>query len=142
MWEAMKYLWKKVCLCLILLCVTVLLAGCGEAEPEGKIRDLEFTVLEESDIPKALAEVIGENKQKEMKLSYQNEGYLYIARGFGEQKTGGYSISVPQCYLAEDGIHVKFELIGPQSGEKIREEASYPYIVIKTEGMDETILFE
>lgn len=142
MWEAMKYLWKKVCLCLILLGVTVLLAGCGEAEPEGKIRDLEFTVLEESDIPKALAEVIGENKQKEMKLSYQNEGYLYIARGFGEQKTGGYSISVPQCYLAEDGIHVKFELIGPQSGEKIREEASYPYIVIKTEGMDETILFE
>lgn len=142
MWEAMKYLWKKVCLFLILAGMTALLAGCGEAEPEGKIRDLEFTVLEESDIPKALAEVIGENKQKEMKLSYQNQGYLYIARGFGEQKTGGYSISVPQCYLAEDGIHVKFELIGPPGGEEIKEEASYPYIVIKTEGMDETILFE
>ena len=78
----MKYLWKRVCFCLLLLGVTALLAGCGETEPEGKIRDLEFTVLEESDIPKALAEVIEENKQKEMKLSYQNEGYLYIARGF------------------------------------------------------------
>ena len=142
MWEAMKYLWKRVCFCLLLLGVTALLAGCGETEPEGKIRDLEFTVLEESDIPKALAEVIEENKQKEMKLSYQNEGYLYIALGFGEQKTGGYSISVPQFYLAEDGIHVKFELIGPQSGTEIKEEASYPYIVIKTEGLDETIMFE
>lgn len=142
MWEAMKYLWKKMCLCLVLLGAVVLLAGCGEAEPEGKIRDLEFTVLEESEIPKALAEVIGENKQKEMKLSYQNDGYLYIARGFGEQKTGGYSISVPQCYLAEDGIHVKFELIGPQSSEEMKEEASYPYIVVKMEEMDETILFE
>lgn len=138
----MKYLWKKMCLCLVLLGAVVLLAGCGEAEPEGKIRDLEFTVLEESEIPKALAEVIGENKQKEMKLSYQNDGYLYIARGFGEQKTGGYSISVPQCYLAEDGIHVKFELIGPQSSEEMKEEASYPYIVVKMEEMDETILFE
>lgn len=131
-----------MCLCLVLLGAVVLLAGCGEAEPEGKIRDLEFTVLEESEIPKALAEVIGENKQKEMKLSYQNDGYLYIARGFGEQKTGGYSISVPQCYLAEDGIDGKFELIGPQSSEEMKEEASYPYIVVKMEEMDETILFE
>lgn len=48
----------------------------------------------------------------------------------------------PQFYLAEDGIHVKFELIGPQSGTEIKEEASYPYIVIKTEGLDETIMFE
>ncbi|EET59173.1 hypothetical protein BRYFOR_08887 [Marvinbryantia formatexigens DSM 14469] len=142
MWEAMKYLWKKVCLCLLVLGAAVLLAGCGETQPEDKIRDLEFTVLEESDIPEALAEVIAENRQKEMKLSYQKEGYLYIARGFGEQKTAGYSIAVPQCYLAEDGIHVKFELIGPQSGAELKEEASYPYIVIRMEAMDETITFE
>lgn len=122
--------------------VTLMLMGCGEAQPEDKIRDLEFTVLEESDIPKALAEVIGENKETEMKLSYQNEGYLYIARGFGKQETGGCSIRVTRCYLAEDGIHVKFELLGPSQGEKIKEEASYPYIVIKMEGMEETILFE
>ncbi|UWO26218.1 protease complex subunit PrcB family protein [Marvinbryantia formatexigens] len=138
----MKYLWKKVCLCLLVLGAAVLLAGCGETQPEDKIRDLEFTVLEESDIPEALAEVIAENRQKEMKLSYQKEGYLYIARGFGEQKTAGYSIAVPQCYLAEDGIHVKFELIGPQSGAELKEEASYPYIVIRMEAMDETITFE
>ncbi|MDO4344368.1 MAG: protease complex subunit PrcB family protein [Eubacteriales bacterium] len=138
----MKRLWKIICLGVALLTVSLLAGGCGEKEPEGKIRDLEFTVIEEDAVPKALKDVIEENRQKEMKLSYQNAGYLYIARGFGEQTTGGYSIAVEQCYLAEDGIHVKFQLLGPPHDEKIKEEPSYPYIVIKTEGMDETIVFE
>lgn len=125
-----------------LLAAAMLLGGCQKGEPEGKIRDMEFTVLDEDAIPKALANVIEENKQKEMKLSYQNDGYLYIARGFGEQKTGGYSLAVQECYLAEDGIHVKFELLGPPHDEEIKEEPSYPYIVIKTEASDATILFE
>lgn len=137
----MKHFWRRVCACACLLFVAVLVAGCGEREPEGKIRDLEFTVLEEDAIPRAMADVIAENKAEEMKLSYQNGGYLYIARGFGEQKTGGYSITVEQCYLAEDGVHVKFELMGPPRGEEIPEEPSCPYIVIKTEGMEEPILF-
>ena len=125
-----------------LTAVMLLACGCKKAEPEGKIRDLEFTVIENDEVPKALADVIEENKQTEMKLSYLNEGYLYIARGFGQQETGGYSISVKECYLAQDGIHVAFELIGPPRNEKMKEEPSYPYIVIKTEGLEETILFE
>lgn len=138
----MKHFWKRACLLFCLFAVSILTAGCGKGEPEGKIRDLEFTVIEKDEVPKALADVIAENKREEMKLSYQNEGYLYIARGFGEQKTGGYSITAQQCYLAEDGIHVKFELMGPSGKEKIPEEPSCPYIVIKMEGMDETITFE
>lgn len=138
----MRHVWKKVCLVACLLMTALWMTGCKESEPEGKIRDLEFTVLENDAVPRALADVIEENKQQEMKLSYQNDGYLYISRGFGTQKTGGYSITVQQCYLGEDGIHVKFQLIGPSSEENIPEEPSYPYIVIKMEGMDETILFD
>ena len=125
----MKRIIRGLVLAFCMTAVIVLACGCKETEPEGKIRDLEFTVIEE-------------NKQTEMKLSYLNEGYLYIARGFGQQETGGYSISVKECYLAEDGIHVSFELIGPPHNEKLKEEPSYPYIVIKTEGLEETILFE
>lgn len=125
------------------LLFTVLLTGCGlRGEAIVKIRDLEFTVMEEDQVPKALKEVIDENLGTEMKLSYQNEGELYIARGFGEQKTGGYSIAVEQCYLGEDGIHVKFQLIGPSKEEKLAQEPSYPYIVIKTEDLEETIIFD
>lgn len=126
-----------------IMLLTLLLTGCALGdEAIVKVRDLEFTVMEEDQVPKALKEVIDENLATEMKLSYQNEGQLYIARGFGEQKTGGYSIAVEQCYLGEDGIHVKFQLIGPSKEEKLAQEASYPYIVIRTEDLEETILFD
>lgn len=127
---------------LVILCLCAALTGCGSKEPKGKIRDLECSVLEEDQIPQPLMEVIEENKGKEMKLSYQKDGALYIARGFGEQKTGGYSITVTQCYLAEDGIHVQFELLGPPAGEKPVEEPSYPYLVIQMEAVEGNIHFD
>lgn len=129
---------RKICLFLVFL----LLAGCGKKQPEGKIRDLECTVLDEEEIPQPLAEVIEENKSKEMKLSYEKDGLLYIARGFGEQETGGYSIRENYCYLAEDGVHVQFELLGPPAGETPAGETTYPYIVIKTELEGQDIIFE
>lgn len=138
----MERIWKRWMLCFCFVLAALLFTGCSKGEPKGKIRDLEFTVIEEDAVPKALADVIAKNKAKEMKLSYQNEGYLYISRGFGEQPTGGYSIAVQQCYLAEDGIHVKFELLGPPGDKEIKEEASYPYVVIKMEAVEGPIVFE
>ncbi len=132
-----------VILIFTLLFCALLLTGCSLAEePVVKIRDLDFTVLDEDAIPAPLLEVIQENLSTEMKLSYQNNGTLYIARGFGQQKTGGYSIAVEQMYLAEDGIHVKFHLMGPSKDQKLSEEPSYPYLVIQTEDLGEEIVFE
>lgn len=133
---------KKWILWVLMTGMLLILTGCREAEPAGKIRDLEFTVMNNDEAPKALDDVIKENWEKEMKLSYQKDGYLYISRGFGEQKTGGYSITVEHCYLGEDGIHVKFQLIGPSHDEKLTEDPSYPYIIIKMEAMDSQIIFD
>lgn len=126
----------------LLTVALLLLAGCGQQQPEGKIRDLECSVLDEDEIPQPLADVIEENKSKEMKLSYEKDGYLYITRGFGEQKTGGYSIRENYCYLAEDGVHVQFELLGPPAEETPPEEVTYPYIVVRTEMEGQNIIFE
>lgn len=131
----------RLMLTAFVLSLALPLAGCGKTGQPQKIRDLEFTVVEPDEIPQALADVIAENKQKEMKLSYQKDGYLYLSRGFGEQATGGYSIAVKECYLAEDGVYVGFELIGPSGDKEIKEEPSYPYIVIKTEAVEGTIHF-
>lgn len=127
---------------MLLTVVLLLLAGCGQQQPEGKIRDLECSVLDEDEIPQPLADVIEENKSKEMKLSYEKDGYLYITRGFGEQKTGGYSIRENYCYLAEDGVHVQFELLGPPAEETPPEEVTYTYIVVRTEMEGQNIIFE
>lgn len=128
---------------LLLLGAILLLAGCSAAKKQSdQHQDLECTVLKEDEIPQPLAEVIEENKTKEMKLSYEKDGMLYIARGFGEQKTGGYSITTKYCYLDEDGIHIRFELLGPSAGETLPEEATWPYIVVRLEKSGESILFE
>ena len=132
--------WAKL-LCLVI--AGVVITGCSvRQEPKDKLRDLEFSVLDEKDIPAPLMEVIQKNLKTEMKLSYQKDGELYLARGFGEQETGGYSIAVTQVYLAEDGIHGKFQLIGPDRGEKLTETPSYPYVVIQMEDLGKSIHFE
>lgn len=127
----------------ILLGLLLILTGCSRIkEPAGKQQDLECSVLKEDEIPQPLMEVIEENKAKEMKLSYEKDGMLYIVRGFGEQETGGYSIRMKYGYLAEDGIHIQFELLGPPAGETLPEEVSCPYIVVKTEVSGQNIIFE
>ena len=62
--------------------------------------------------------------------------------GYGEQETGGYSISVRELYLTENAIVADTELLGPQNLEQTGAEKSYPYIVIKTEYLEEPIIFQ
>ena len=64
--------------------------------------------------------------------------------GYGQQKTGGYSIAVDELYLTEDAIYVGTTLLGPEiTGQKKgAEKPSTPYIVIKTEFLDKTVIYE
>ena len=107
-----------------------------------KLRDIEFTVVDEADIPEELLKEIEAGKREAMKLSYGDEGYLYAVRGYGTQETTGYSISVEKCYETEDVICVETTLLGPEKGEEILEKSTYPYIVIKMEYLDKPVVFE
>ena len=68
--------------------------------------------------------------------------YLYICSGYGEQATGGYSIAVNELYLTDTAIYVSTSLLGPESADKSNKTPSYPYIVIKMEYLDQTVIFE
>ncbi len=119
------------------------LLGCGVEETAAKkLKDIKFTVIDQSQIPKELANTIEEKKKEGFKLTYADKENLYLAVGYGEQKTGGYSISVDECYLTKNAIYFATTLTGPEKGEKINEVSSYPYIVIKTEYIDEPVVFE
>ena len=63
-------------------------------------------------------------------------------RGYGEQATGGYSIRIKDCYLTSNAVLFDTELVGPRKGESVSANPSYPYIVIKTESREETVIFE
>lgn len=117
--------------------------GCAVEETAAKkIRDIEFTVIEQSQIPPELSNIMEEKKKEGFKLTYADKENLYLAVGYGEQKTGGYSISADKCYLTKNAIYFGTTLTGPEKGEKINKVSSYPYIVIKTEYIDEPVVFE
>ena len=105
---------RKYILMIILLGVLMLLSGCVRKECEEKVKDLEFTVTKEEELPEALR----------------------------QQETGGYSISVEDCYLSDTAICVKTRLQGPKNGEEVTKAPSYPFIVLKLELREEEVLFQ
>lgn len=135
--------WKRILPFLCMAAVILILSACSIASNEQvKLRDLDFTVLSEEKIPQELAAVIEERKAEAFKLTYRDEEFLYIVIGYGKQNTGGYSIAVNSLYLTENAIYVSTNLLGPDPSEKKEDAVSYPYIVIKTEGLEETVIFQ
>lgn len=126
----------------ILLCT---FAGCSAKKKDTleKIKDLEFTVLADENIPEELKNVIEEKKGNTFKVTYQDNGFLYVCIGYGEQVSGGYSITVNALYLTENAIYVDTTLLGPEPGDAVakKDTPSYPYIVIKTEFLDKPVVF-
>ena len=117
-------------------------AGCGtEKEEYTKTGEVEFTVVEEADVPTELLDVIKEKKSEPFKLTYTAEDALYLAQGYGEQPSGGYSIAVEELFQAKEGICFKTTLIGPAADEKVTTAVTYPYIVVKLPKMETEVHF-
>ena len=128
-----------------LLCLAFLLTlcGCGTSRSgTGERAAVEFTVVSAEEVPQELSEILEKNKAREIRMTYQDGEELYLIRGYGEQKTGGYSISVEACVLADDGIHVLFKLHGPAADETIVKEPSWPWVVLKLPYREGEIFFD
>lgn len=134
---------RKIAVYGLALVSLIALWGCAFTSSERiKLRDLDFTILSEDKIPEELKTLIEEKKQGEFQFTYTDKEFLYICVGYGEQKTGGYSIVVDDLYLTDNSIYAGVSLLGPENVAAQQEKASYPYIVIKTEYLEETVIFE
>lgn len=134
---------SKVRFCGILLVCIWILAGCSLSSQERvKLRDLDFTVLGEEKIPEQLKTIIEEKKNTAFEITYTDNENLYICIGYGEQETGGYSIAVDELYLTDTDIVVSASLLGPEAAQKDNKTPTYPYIVIRTEYLEQTVTFE
>ena len=119
------------------------ISGCKISKDDGKkVRDLEFTVVGEVDIPAELKQIITEKLSQPFKLTFSDEQNLYIVVGYGSQSTGGYSIAVKELYLTDNSIVIDTELLGPEKGENPAPETSYPYVVVKTENLENPVIFQ
>ena len=134
---------ERIIMCAAMVVCTLLLVSCAFLSEETiKLRDLDFTVLSEEKVPEELLTIIEEKKSMPFQITYSDNEYLYICVGYGEQETGGYSIAVNELYLTESSICVNTSLLGPDVSEKGNKTPSYPYIVLKTEYLDQTVIFE
>lgn len=133
---------KKWYLYILLVVTGVSLSACQVRKDDTKkLRDIEFTVVAADEVPEELNAQIEAEKEEGFRLTYGDNGYLYIARGYGERKTSGYSVEVAACYETEDLICMETELLGPPKDEEIQEKSTYPYVVIKTEYTDKNVAF-
>lgn len=134
---------KKFLSVMLTICILFSLSACSAKQlGTEKIRDIEFTVVEEKNIPKELKKIIEEKEKQVMKLTYADQGALYIVQGYGEQPTSGYSIIVKECFETKNAIYVHTNLMGPAKDEPIVEIQTYPYIVIKMEYSDKNVVFQ
>ena len=134
---------RKRLLFLFLVALTVVLCGCGEkAKKPEKIKDIEYTVQEESQVPEELLNKMKEKQKEPFQMTYETEDYVYIAKGYGTQATSGYSIRVLELYEAAEGIVFSAELIGPGKDEPVLQVETYPYLVVKIPNFGMDVLFQ
>ena len=128
---------------LLLMLLCSLLGGCSiEKVRAGDGVKPEYTVIKEEDFPEKVKELTNENKEKEFQMTYQDQGYLYLLKGYGKQETGGYSIQIEDLSLWENAIHIKTVLMVPEDEEKLTDEPSYPCLVVKMKYREEPVIFE
>ncbi len=133
---------KKLCAIaiILMLCTTY---GCSIKKTNNeKVKDIEYTVVEEEDVPEELMEIINDKKEEVFNLTFNNQDYLYMVKGYGPQPTTGYGITLEDIYETDNSICVKTTLKGPLKTEQVNDIITYPYIVIKIENIDKTVLFK
>ena len=135
---------KRIRLCrwISFLMLTLLLAGCGGKETQQERTRLDYTVTSEDRLPEELKILVDGKKQQPFKMTYQDGEYIYICQGYGVQPTGGYSIKVQDVYRTSNAIYFSVTLIGPSQKEQKIEKPTTPYIVVKTDYQDMTVIFD
>lgn len=134
---------KKRNILVVIISIVAILSSCkGVSINQEEVENLKFIVISEECLTEELYDLIITHKEKEMKLTYSDEEYLYICRGYGGQETGGYSIGINELYATENAIHVNTSLIGPSKEEQKNLVKTFPYIVIRIEKRTETVVFD
>lgn len=134
---------KRGIVVFLALCMFVLVIGCEkETQQAERGKDWDYTVVAVRDCPEDFLKELEEKKINPFQMTYMDGEFLYIAAGYGEQPTGGFSIAVRGLYEMGDKLCLETELLGPGRDETVKEKASYPYIIIKTEKTDREVLFE
>lgn len=134
---------RKSILMLALWMTLLPLVACKvEETQEAKVKDLDYTICDESKLPDALVQLIEEKRKEPFKLTYRTKDYLYIVVGYGAQDRSDLSIMLKELYLTKNAIFVETQLESME-GELLEEDVvSHPWIGIKCELYDLQVIFK
>ena len=133
-----KFVYLFLCIC---ICIPFL-SCCSFKNTDAKGDNVDYTIVTGSEIPDELKKIIKKRRNKAFELSYNDGEYLYVAKGYGQKDTNGYDITVKGFYKSDDNLIFDTCLNGPKTNENVSVKLSYPYIVIKTEYMNNSIIFK
>lgn len=120
-----------------------MLTGCvSRPQKTEKLRDLEFTVMSKEDVPEEFQEQILQHQDLPFRLTYTDQGRLYIAEGYGAQLKTGYSVEVEGLYETSNAIYFHTNLLGPEKGEETKEVTTFPYVIVMLDAIDKTVVFD
>lgn len=117
------------------------LISCGQKEEEKKGAEWDYTVVPTEDCPEDFLAEINKKKINPFQMTYEDGEYKYIAVGYGEQETNGFSIQVQGLYEKGENLCLETSLVGPEEDQIVSNKLSYPYLVIKTNKTDKKVEF-
>lgn len=133
---------KNIAFLLIMILAVLSTSGCNKKEKIQdieKIKDIEFTVCDETNMPQQLVELINNKKQAPFKLTYGNKEYLYIVIGYGQQDRNDLCITVDELYLSDNAIYIDTTLTSKEPSRM--QIVTYPYIAVKCEQYNLPVVF-
>ena len=117
---------EKYILIIIVFIVCSINTGCGKNISLEKEGNINFTLVQQGDIPEELQKLIAQKREEKFHLSYKDNGEMYICVGYGRQETGGYSGKVKEVYLTKNGICIDITIIEPPENNLVLKSPSYP----------------
>lgn len=134
---------KQMITAVLLICLAVVsLTGCGEEKvSSSRGKDLDYTVVPTADCPADFLKEINNKKINPFQMTYDDGAYCYLAVGYGEQETNGFSIKVQGLYERGENICFETSLVGPEEDQVVSRRPSTPYLVVKMQRTDKKVDF-
>ena len=116
-------------------------SGGGDSDAPGIVPDhrcergrkeLSYAIVKPGDFPPEIDQILRRKKESAFQMAYESGDDLYILRGYGKQKSGGFSIQIEEVSKSENAVFVRTKLVGPAAKEEQKGAASCPYVVLKT----------
>jgi len=131
-----KINWKLLIMVLLIIVVVAVAVKFVPSLVSGGDKQVDFVVLDESEIPDKIVQILPRYKMLERALAAKVEDQVYVIVTRGEKLTGGYLVNIDKTVLEMEKDETKLVVYAvftdPRPEELVPQVPSYPYVVAKT----------